>query len=442
MSIMKIEIPFQLSDDDLTADLKSRARREREATSHFIAGLAEFDRRRLYLVAGFPSMFAYCTEALFLSEDAAYNRIEVARTARAFPLILDMLEDGRLSLATVRAVAPRLTQGNHQELLAAASRKSRRQVEQLLAHRFPQPDVAPLIRKLPAPAMSLPDVVRPAAAIEAAVWTPAPPPEATRRPVVRPLSPDRYQIRFTASASTRDKLLEAQDLLRHAVPDGNPAEIIDRALTLLLKELKRKKFAATDRPRQSSGPAPGSRTIAAPVQRDVAKRDDERCAYVSDDGRRCNTRAYVQFHHVDPYGMGGEATVERTELRCRAHNEYEAELFYGRPARPANSSRDESSAALFGRPDRMNRSWHPTEFAWRARKAAFRTSTAVTASSSIGKAARFPDVAVPPWPKFLRGCLRYRESLDRELPDAPVADFEYAPGRATGRSGRSASRAR
>ena len=36
-----------------------------------------------------------------------------------------------------------------------------------------------------------------------------------------------------------------------------------------------------------------------------------------------------------------------------------------------------------------------------------------------------PDIAVPPWPKFLRGCLRYREALDRELPDAPPADYEY-----------------
>lgn len=36
-----------------------------------------------------------------------------------------------------------------------------------------------------------------------------------------------------------------------------------------------------------------------------------------------------------------------------------------------------------------------------------------------------PEVAVPPWPRFLRGCLRYRESLERELPNAPVADVEY-----------------
>ena len=35
------------------------------------------------------------------------------------------------------------------------------------------------------------------------------------------------------------------------------------------------------------------------------------------------------------------------------------------------------------------------------------------------------DIAVPPWPKFLRGCLKYRESLERELPSAHVADVEY-----------------
>ena len=36
-----------------------------------------------------------------------------------------------------------------------------------------------------------------------------------------------------------------------------------------------------------------------------------------------------------------------------------------------------------------------------------------------------PAVAVPPWPKFMRGCLKYREALERELPDAPVLNKEY-----------------
>ena len=36
-----------------------------------------------------------------------------------------------------------------------------------------------------------------------------------------------------------------------------------------------------------------------------------------------------------------------------------------------------------------------------------------------------PAIAVPPWPKFLRGCVKYRESLERELPNAPTFDREY-----------------
>ncbi|HEY9552495.1 hypothetical protein [Allosphingosinicella sp.] len=36
-----------------------------------------------------------------------------------------------------------------------------------------------------------------------------------------------------------------------------------------------------------------------------------------------------------------------------------------------------------------------------------------------------PEIAVPEWPQFLRGCLRYRENLDRQRPDAPRSDREF-----------------
>jgi hypothetical protein len=36
-----------------------------------------------------------------------------------------------------------------------------------------------------------------------------------------------------------------------------------------------------------------------------------------------------------------------------------------------------------------------------------------------------PEVAVPSWPQFMRGCIAYRAALDRELKDAPVADVEF-----------------
>jgi hypothetical protein len=35
------------------------------------------------------------------------------------------------------------------------------------------------------------------------------------------------------------------------------------------------------------------------------------------------------------------------------------------------------------------------------------------------------SIAVPEWPQFLRGCVKYRESLDRELPDAKRIDTEF-----------------
>ncbi|MGI6853056.1 hypothetical protein [Mesorhizobium sp. 1B3] len=35
------------------------------------------------------------------------------------------------------------------------------------------------------------------------------------------------------------------------------------------------------------------------------------------------------------------------------------------------------------------------------------------------------SIAVPPWPKFMRGCIRYRQSLDRQAPGAPIHDQEF-----------------
>jgi hypothetical protein len=335
---MKIKIPSQLSDDELVAQVESLAARARETTAELVAHLAELDQRRLHLRAGFSSLFMYCREVLRLSEGEAYNRIEVARTASRFPVILTMLVEGTLNLTTVRLLAPHLTEGNHHELLASAAGRSKREVQELLARYHPRPDVAATVRKLPAPKpvsapMSTTDAAESAAPPLALAF---PPPS---RPVVSPLAPDRYQIRFTASASTCAKLRQAQDLLRHAIPSGDTAQIIDRALTLLIEHLARKKFAATHRPRQSQGPAPGSRKVAAKIRRAVSRRDDGRCAFVGTAGRRCNARAFVEFHHVDPYGVGGEATVDKIELRCRAHNNYEAELFYGRrwPERASRS---------------------------------------------------------------------------------------------------------
>jgi hypothetical protein len=283
---------------------------------------------------------------LHLSEDAVYNRIKTARAARRYPVIVDRLESGALSLTTVRLLAPRLTPENHQELLAAASGKGKQAVEELLARRFPQPDVPARVRRVPrrpvtpevgvlVAGASTPDTCPPVAGgapLAAAAGPETPlllPVPAAARPVVRPLAPERYEIRFTASAEMREKLRVAQDLLGHAIPSGDIAQVFDRALTLLVADLSRKKFAATERPRRSRGQSDESRNIPATVKRLVDAHDQRWCAFVAPNGRRCDERRFLEFHHVVPYAAGGQPTAENIQLRCRAHNGYEVDLFYG-----------------------------------------------------------------------------------------------------------------
>lgn len=40
-----------------------------------------------------------------------------------------------------------------------------------------------------------------------------------------------------------------------------------------------------------------------------------------------------------------------------------------------------------------------------------------------------PRIAVPEWPQFMRGCIHYRESLDRQAPDAPRIAAEFEAGK-------------
>jgi len=329
--MMKLQtVASRLSDQDLLAALKAEAGRERDATARLVALLAQLDERRLYLAEGYSSLFTYCTQVLHLSEHAAYGRIEAARTARKFPLVLDLLTDGAVTLTTVTLLAPHLTSVNHRELLSDARHKSKREVEHLVTRLRPQAAVPATVRKLPAPRAPENSVLPPAG--EQKVQNDAArglaPPPVTRPTVVVPLAPEYYKVQFTVSRETHDKLRRAQDLLRHAIPGGDPAAIFDRALTLLLSDLERAKLAATERPRQSRAAAAGSRHIPAAVRREVWKRDGGQCAFIGKHGR-CSERGFLEFHHLEPYAVGGPAVVENVSLRCRAHNIHEAEQYFG-----------------------------------------------------------------------------------------------------------------
>jgi hypothetical protein len=342
-----------LSDGELKRELASVTAQERSSTALVVAHIAEFETRRLYAPAGFPSMFEYCTRELHYSEQAALKRIRAARAARRFPEVLTALADGRLHLSAVVLLKPHLTRRNAAELLEAASFKTRYQIEQLLAHRFPKADVPTRLQPLaPAPSGSAsaeqlspgtvetfatanPLTPRPELTLPQPV-TGAPPQQVSPEtppetfPKVTPLAPERYALQVTIPKSTHDKLRRAQELLSHALPSRDLAQVLDRALDALIGQLQKRKYGATDRPRTGrQGKPTHKRCIPAHVKRVVRERDQDRCTFVGDTGRRCEARDFLEFDHVDAVARGGPSTEENVRLRCRSHNQYEAERAFG-----------------------------------------------------------------------------------------------------------------
>jgi len=189
-------------------------------------------------------------------------------------------------------------------------------------------------------------------------------PATLTKPIV-PLSPRRYKIEITVDEETHDKLRSLQDLLGRSSTGRDAAAIISRAIDVLLVRTLARKAGSTDRPKSTTptkekctdGPrsttstnagctdrpatmpaidtaaskrGQRSRTIPAAVRRDVWRRDSGRCRYVDGRGRRCRETSNIEFHHKAPFAMGGPPTPENIELRCTAHNQYQADLDFGR----------------------------------------------------------------------------------------------------------------
>src|SRR6478752_606011 len=163
-----------LGNSDLLAGLSALARQSNELTAQLLAHLVELEERMLHLELGYSSLFSYCVEALGMSEGAAGRRVAAARVCGRIPGVFERVARGQVHLCALCALASRLTTDNAPELLDACRGKTRRQVEELLAVRFPRPDVREQIRRLPARAVV---AASEQASVAQAVESCAPPPE-------------------------------------------------------------------------------------------------------------------------------------------------------------------------------------------------------------------------------------------------------------------------
>ena len=306
-----------LGNDQLLVALPVLVRRGNETTADLLAHLAELDERKLFLELGYPSLFTYCIEVLGLCESAAGRRTTAARVCRRFPNALARVARGELHLSALCAMNPHLNQENAAELLDACSHKTRRQVEEALAKRFPRPDVKAQIRRLP------------------------------EGSGLDPLSDNRYGVHFTADGEFRELLEKARALTSHRVPGSDLAGLMKLGLEALIRETEKKRFAVGRKPK--AHPPGGSdiagaevnrhdqcktggrsRHVPAAVARTVYARDDGQCTFVAQDGKRCGARDFIEIDHVDPFAVGGASNAENLRLRCRAHNQQHARRYFGK----------------------------------------------------------------------------------------------------------------
>jgi len=277
-----------LPDAQLITETERLAAARRNVDASLIASLAELDARKLYLGLGYSSLFTYCTEHLGLSRHAANNRMEAARTARRFPVVLDLLMSGDVTMTNVALLSKYLTDENHLALLEAARRKTKGEVLAQVAEMDPRPEFDSL---------------------------------------VVPLGDGRFRLEVTVSTEAYRDLQRLQNLLRHSIPTGDPALVVAHALSQARAHVERRTLADVRRPRRGVGVS-RTRYVPAAVRREIWKRDGAQCAFVGSAGR-CTERTFLEVHHVIPFAADGGATVENLQLRCRAHNNYEADQYFG-----------------------------------------------------------------------------------------------------------------
>jgi 5-methylcytosine-specific restriction endonuclease McrA len=333
----------RLEKRELLRGFSALVRDDQSLTAKLLEYIGEIDRRQLYLELAYPSMFAFCVGRHRMSESEAGKRIRAGRAACRFPRILEMIRKGQLHLTGVHQLAAYLTEENHEDVLRRAKGRTSREIDQLIAEIAPRGDVGTVIRPLPTRndgQESLQDSSGTGSerstdvqSTERAVAGSVPRlPANSIRSVTVPLSPQRYRLHVTVGKDAVDNLEELVNLLSHQLPNGDAGQVVERAIELLLAETKRKRAALTKRPRKrkKKGKHTKTRAIPAQVKRDVFERDGGRCAFVDVEGRRCNSAWQLEFHHVVPVGREGPHTVQNVQLRCRAHNQYEAERDYGR----------------------------------------------------------------------------------------------------------------
>ena len=357
-TLMRAEHVSELTDDDLLRSLRDLVCRSAALTAAVLVHLGEVEARALHLGLGYASLFSYCTEALGLSEAAAYKRIQAARLCRRLPGLLDAVAGGRVHLSGLCILAPHMTEANAAVALAGAAGRSKREIEALAERLRPMPAPAgPCAEPAPGQVALLDLFASPCsreaepAAQAAPTWPSPEPPRRRPEPAPSAEAPMPHRTgsdrRLSVAATPRllERLERARALLSHSLPGADTAAVLERALDVLVTTLEKKRFGVGARPRSAgqvdavppvltpalapAEPAAPRPPIPVAVRRAVYERDGGRCTFVGTEGHRCGGTLGLELHHRVAFARQGPDSMDNITLHCRRHNALQARRDFG-----------------------------------------------------------------------------------------------------------------
>lgn len=310
-----------LTDDELVAQLTSLCLQGKRLNARVIGLLVEVENRRLAAKNACGSMWDFCVERLGMSHGEASRRLNAARLVRQFPTLLGRIERGEIHLSSLKILGKYLRESNVEQLLDEATRKSKFEVQEIVARHFPRADVEERAVELnPTPGQ---------AALEQAISSaPATSTPNTATSRVVPLSATTYMVQLTMSKDGWETLNRAKDLMGHRIPNGDTVAVIEAALKVLVAKLENERLGKTSRPQSRVRPSLDGQ-ISQATRREVFERDGEQCTFVDAKGRRCKCRKRLELDHIVPRARGGSDDASNLRVVCRTHNRYYAEEIFG-----------------------------------------------------------------------------------------------------------------
>ena len=229
------------SDQELIQNLNLYALNEKKYLALFIAYLAEVRKRELHFKLGYKSLMEYCQEVLKLDHGQVWVRSQTAGMALDYPLALELIAQGELTLTSASLISPVINQDNADEIFARCRGKSKREVEEVLVCYQPKAELKPSIKPVQRDLFSKVGDVSQEIVTSSPVIT-----QQLKKAEIKPANENRFNFKFSASASLKNKIEQLAQLLNlDPPPTRRMTKRLTAATTFLIGICRRIGVAAT-----------------------------------------------------------------------------------------------------------------------------------------------------------------------------------------------------